>query len=545
MSDSLDNAVAIIGVGAILPDAPDAAAFWQNVTTGRYSITEVDPARWDPDLYYDADPKAPEKTYSKIGGWVRDWDWNPLAWKLPIPPKVGEAMDDGQKWAVACARMALSDAGWPDRPLDLDRTAVIIGNALAGEQHYLTTLRIMFPELARKLKGTEAFGALPADMRATIERELRADFDDWLPGITEDTMPGELSNCVAGRVSNLFNLHGPSFTTDAACASAMAAMDATVEGLLRREFDVAITGGVDRNMGVNAFVKFCAIGALSPTGTRPYADGADGFVMGEGAALFIVKRLADAVRDGDRIYAVVRGVGGASDGKGKGITAPNPIGQRLAVERGWHNAGLSPAECGLIEGHGTSTRVGDAVELNALMEAFSGVQLAPGSIALGSVKSNIGHLKAAAGAAGMLKATLALHNKVLPPSLNFERPNHNLDWATSPFAVNTELRDWDIADERTRVAGVSAFGFGGTNFHIVMEEYVPDRPGANGHRAARRRRMARRKNPQSRWRLSQWRLPPWRLPRGGCAGRHCCSEPGREAASARRARARRGDRCRA
>ena len=484
MSDSLENAVAIVGVGAILPDAPDAAAFWQNVTTGRYSITEVDPARWDPDLYYDADPKAPEKTYSKIGGWVRDWEWNPLGWKLPIPPKVGEAMDDGQKWAVACARMALSDAGWPDRPLDLDRTAVIIGNALAGEQHYLTTLRIMFPDLARKLKGTEAFSALPAGVRATIEREFHADFDDWLPDITEDTMPGELSNCVAGRVSNLFNLHGPSFTTDAACASAMAAMDATVEGLLRREFDVAITGGVDRNMGVNAFVKFCAIGALSPTGTRPYADGADGFVMGEGAALFVVKRLADAVRDGDRIYAVVRGVGGASDGKGKGITAPNPVGQRFAVERGWHNAGLSPAECGLIEGHGTSTRVGDAVELKALMEAFSGVRLAPGSIALGSVKSNIGHLKAAAGAAGMLKATLALHNKVLPPSLNFERPNHNLDWATSPFAVNTELRDWDIADERTRVAGVSAFGFGGTNFHIVMEEYVPDRPGTNGHRAA-------------------------------------------------------------
>ena len=345
MTDSLDNAVAIVGVGAILPDAPDAAAFWRNVPAGRYSISEVDPARWDPALYYDADPHAPEKTYSKIGGWVRDWDWNPLAWKLPIPPKVGEAMDDGQKWAVACTRMALSDAGWPDRPLDLDRTAVIIGNALAGEQHYLTTLRIMFPELARELEGTEGFAALPAEVRATIERELRADFDDWLPGITEDTMPGELSNCIAGRVSNLFNLHGPSFTTDAACASALAAMDATVDGLLRREFDVAITGGVDRNMGVNAFVKFCAIGALSPTGTRPYADGADGFVMGEGAGLFVVKRLADAVRDGDRIYAVVRGVGGASDGKGKGITAPNPIGQRLAVERGWHNAGLSPAEC--------------------------------------------------------------------------------------------------------------------------------------------------------------------------------------------------------
>ena len=134
--------------------------------TGRYSITEVDPERWDPDLYYDADPKAPEKTYSKIGGWVRDWAWDPLAWKLPVPPKVGAVMDDAHKWAVACTRMALMDAGWPDRPLDLDRTAVIIGNALSGEKHYLTALRIMFPDLARELEETTSFAALPADVRA-------------------------------------------------------------------------------------------------------------------------------------------------------------------------------------------------------------------------------------------------------------------------------------------------------------------------------------------------------------------------------------------
>ncbi|MGZ4299576.1 MAG: beta-ketoacyl synthase N-terminal-like domain-containing protein, partial [Solirubrobacteraceae bacterium] len=484
MSDSLHRAAAIVGVGAILPDARDATTFWQNVTGGRYSISEVDPARWDPALYYDPDPHAPEKTYSKLGGWVRDWEWNPLQWKLPIPPKVGDAMDDGQKWAVACTRRALMDAGWPERPLNLDRTAVIIGSALGGEKHYLTSLRIMFPELARELGRTDSFASLPGGVRSAIEDELHARFKDWLPDVTEDTMPGELSNCIAGRIANLFNLRGPSFTTDAACASALAAMDATIEGLLAHDFDVAVTGGVDRNMGANAFVKFCAIGALSPTGTRSYSEGADGFIMGEGAALFVVKRLADAIRDDDRIYAVVRGVGGSSDGKGKGITAPNPIGQRMAVQRAWENAGISPAECTLLEGHGTSTRVGDAVELGALMDAFAGAHLAPGSVALGSVKSNLGHLKAAAGAAGMLKATLALHDKVLPPSINFDRPNPNVDWSVSPFAVNTELRDWDIPADRTRVAGVSAFGFGGTNFHIVMEEYVPDRPTTNGNRSS-------------------------------------------------------------
>ncbi len=324
MTDSLDHAAAIVGVGAIMPDAPDAAVFWRNVTTGRYSISDVDPERWDPALYYDPDPKAPEKTYSKIGGWVREWEWDPFAWKLPLPPKVSDAMDDAHKWAVACTRMALTDAGWPDRPLDLDRTAVIIGNAISGEKHYLTALRIMFPDLARELERAASFAALPPDVRSTIEGELHANLEAWLPVVTEDTMPGELGNCIAGRVANLFNLHGPNFTTDAACASALAAMDATVDGLLAHEFDVAITGGVDRNMGVHTFVKFCAIGALSPSGTRPYSEGADGFVMGEGAALFVVKRLADAIRAEDRVYAVVRGVGSASDGKGKGITAPNP-----------------------------------------------------------------------------------------------------------------------------------------------------------------------------------------------------------------------------
>ena len=157
-------------------------------------------------------------------------------------------------------------------------------------------------------------------------------------------MPGELANILAGRIANLFNFRGPSFTTDAACASAMAAVNAAAEGLVDGQYDVAVTGGIDRNNNVAAFVKFCKIGALSATGTRPFDAGADGFVMGEGAALFILKRLADAERDGDRIYAVLLGTAGASDGKGKGITAPNPVGQRLAVERAWRNAGADPVD---------------------------------------------------------------------------------------------------------------------------------------------------------------------------------------------------------
>src|SRR5208337_4823572 len=202
--------------------------------------------------------------------------------------------------------------------------------------------------------------------------------------------------------------------------------------------------GLDRNMGASTYIKFCKIGALSATGTRPYAEGADGFVMGEGTAIFLLKRLADAERDRDNIYAVLRGIGGSSDGKGKGITAPNPIGQRLSIERGWASAGLSPATATLFEGHGTSTRVGDVVEAQSLVDVLSSFHLPTGSIALGSVKSNFGHLKGAAGAAGLLKAALALHNKVLPPSLHCEHPSPDIDFAHSPLYVNAELKPWTV-----------------------------------------------------------------------------------------------------
>ena len=393
-------------------------------------------------------------------------------------------MDETQQWGIACTREALEDYGYPKRPLNLDRTAVILGNAMGGEKHYLTSLRVFFPEYARELGENESFAALPEAMQRDITRELHKRVGKRLPEITEDTMPGELANCLAGRIANIFNFHGPNFTTDAACASAMAAISAAAHGLVARDFDAVITGGIDHNMGVSTFVKFCKIGALSATGTRPYAEGADGFVMGEGAAIFLLKRLADAERDGDKIYAVLRGIGGSSDGKGKGITAPNPVGQKLAVERAWQNAGLSPATATLIEGHGTSTAVGDVVEAQAMADVLGKSNVPVGSVALGSVKSNIGHLKGAAGAAGLLKMLLALRDKELPPSVNCPKLNPNIDFAHSPLFVNRELKPWDVPADAVRRAGLSAFGFGGTNFHAVVEEYIPHRlTGGNGKRS--------------------------------------------------------------
>ncbi|HHW88312.1 MAG TPA: acyltransferase domain-containing protein, partial [Chloroflexi bacterium] len=466
---SSDRAIAIVGVGAILPDALSAPAFWQNIVNKRYCISETPANRWSIADYYDPDPTVPDKTYSKIGGWVQGYqfDWK----KYRIPPKVAAAMDEGQQWAVTIADEALTDYGYPHRPLDTERTGVILGTAMGGELHYVTQQRVVFPEFAHALEAAPGFAALPAAQREAIIQQWHERINAKLPPITEDTMPGELPNIVAGRVANVLNMRGANFITDAACASSFAAINAAFEMLTEHHIDAVIAGGVDRNMGATVFVKFCKIGALSATGSRPFGDGADGFVMGEGSAAFLLKRLSDAERDGDKIYAVIRGVGASSDGKGKGITAPNPQGQVLSAARAWENAGLDPATATLIEAHGTSTKVGDVVEVESLTKVFGGAPRH--SIGLGSAKSNIGHLKAGAGAAGLLKATMAMHHKLLPPTLNCERPNPNIDFDNSPFYLLCEPRAWEQPRNFPRRAGVSAYGFGGTNFHIVLEEYVP------------------------------------------------------------------------
>src|ERR1019366_5759652 len=189
MENSSYRDIAIVGVRAVLPDAPNVAAFWQNVKNGRYSISEVTPNRWNPALYYDPDHSAPDKTYSKIGGWVREHVWEPMKWRLAIPPRVVDAMDESQKWAIACTREALEDYGYPERPLDNDRTAVILGNAMAGEKHYFTALRPYFPEYAHELADCASFAALPEAMRRDLTRELHDRMAKRIPDVTEDTMP--------------------------------------------------------------------------------------------------------------------------------------------------------------------------------------------------------------------------------------------------------------------------------------------------------------------------------------------------------------------
>ncbi len=458
--------IAVVGIGAIMPGALNKDEFWNNIQTGKYCITEIPASYWDYKLFYSPDHKAEDKLYSKIGGFIpQEFKFNSL--KYRIPPQIAKQMDTVQHLAIETTRMALEDSGYDKKEFDHNRTAVIIGNSMGGMKNEMSNTRLNRPFIYEILKNTTAYKALaPQDAQKMMD-EMDAGVREKFTPINEDSMPGELANVIAGRVANVFDVHGTNFTVDAACATSLAAIDQAVNGLRMGNFDMAIAGGVDQMMSPSAYIKFCKIGALSETGSYPFDARANGFVMAEGAGMVILKRLSDAVKDGDRVYAVIRAVGASSDGKGKGITAPNPKGQKIAVEKAFEQVDYTPADVGLIEAHGTGTRVGDAVELASLTETF-GPYAKPGTIGLGSVKSQIGHAKAAAGIAALIKTSLALYNKVLPPSVNFETPNPNVDWAACPFRVITKAEAWP--DGKIRRANVSAFGFGGTNFHVAMEE---------------------------------------------------------------------------
>ena len=468
MSKNNLEPIAVIGIGAIMPGALSKDEFWKNITEGKNSIIEVPQDRWDYRLFYSEDRSIPDKTYSKIGGFITGFKFNSL--KYRIPPSVAKQMDSIQHLALETASMALEDAGYDKKDFDRTRTAVIIANAVGGIKNEYSNTRIYKAFYYDMLKHAEHFASLPPAQQEAIIEEVEAAVNKKFLPITEDSMPGELPNVIAGRVANVFNLNGTSFSIDAACASSLAALDQAVNGLRVGNYDMALCGGVDQMMSPAAYIKFCKIGALSADGSYAFDARANGFVMAEGAGIVLLKRLSDAERDGDKIYGVIRAIGASSDGKGKGITAPNPKGQKLAIENTFRQLDYTPGDIGLMEAHGTATKVGDAAELSALDDVFKPYAPA-GSIGLGSVKSQIGHAKAAAGIASVIKVMLALHNKVLPPSINFVTPNPIVDWASTPFKVITEAREWK--SDKIRRANVSSFGFGGTNFHLAAEEYNP------------------------------------------------------------------------
>ncbi|NHJ48229.1 MAG: acyltransferase domain-containing protein, partial [Asgard group archaeon] len=465
----LGEGIAVIGLGCVFPDAPNINAFWKNILNKKSSIKEITEKRWGDkiDIFYNPDKKIPDKSYAKIAAFIDDLEFNSLEFK--IPPKIANHMGFSQKVALIAAKEALTDANMIGKEVDNSRTAVIIGNAMGDEIRVKSIRRVYVPEVLETMEQLSSVKNIDSKTWSTLKGETLKAYDKKLPQITEDTMPGELSNVIAGRICNTFNLRGKNMTTDAACASSLAALSEAIKGLLDNEYDAVLCGGSDCSLDPPTFVKFSKIGALSADGSYPFDKRAAGFVMGEGAGFCVLKRLSDAIRDGDKIYSVIRGMGSSSDGKGKGITAPNPLGQKLAIQRALDQAQLDFSDIDLVEAHGTSTTVGDVIELEVLNDVAKGCKKS--SIAIGSIKSQIGHLKSAAGIAAMIKAVLALHHKIIPPSINFETPNPNVDWEKSAFYVNTDPKEWKKSQQETRKVGISSFGFGGTNYHTILEEY--------------------------------------------------------------------------
>ncbi len=441
--DSAD--IAIIGMACTFPGAPDLAAFWSNILRGEDAVTEVPRERWDPDVYFG-------QSTSKWGGFLPALDVDPLA--FGIPPSAMGSIDPAQLVSLETARRALADAGYANRDFDRERTSVVFGAEAGGDLANASTLRSL-------LDGY--LDEVPPELLAQ------------LPEPTEDTFPGTLANVISGRIANRLDLGGANYTVDAACGSSLAALDLAAKELRAGTSSLVLCGAVDLHNGIHDYLMFTSAGALSPTGRcRPFDAAADGIALGEGVACLVLKRRSDAERDGDRIYALVKGVGAASDGKALGLTAPRPEGQRRALERAYQDAGVSPVDVGLVEAHGTGTVVGDATELRTLTAFFTEAGAEVGSCVLGSVKSQIGHTKCAAGLAGLIKAALALWHEVVPPTVQLTRPNEAWDPAASPFTFTTKARPWAAP---ARLAGVSAFGFGGTNFHAVLgaAPVAPDR----------------------------------------------------------------------
>jgi acyl transferase domain-containing protein/NAD(P)H-dependent flavin oxidoreductase YrpB (nitropropane dioxygenase family)/short-subunit dehydrogenase len=443
--------IAVIGMGCLLPKAPDLHTYWENILGKVDAIIEIPPERWDWRRYFDPDPNAPDKIYSKWGGFLDEIPFDPV--RYGMPPASLPSIDPVQLLTLEVVRAALDDAGYLDRPFARQQTGVIFGIGGAGDHGTSYGVRAGLPGLLDQV-DPKLLGRLPT----------------W----TEDSFPGILLNVVAGRVANRFDLGGVNYTVDAACAASLAAVYLAVGELTAGTADMMIVGGADATQTPFGYLCFSKTHALSPRGRcQPLDAGADGIVISEGLGALVLKRLADAERDGDRIYAVIKGIGGSSDGRDRGLTAPRPEGQVLALHRAYTTAGFSPATVGLIEAHGTGTVAGDQAEITTLHQVFDAAGASAQQCAIGSVKSMIGHTKGTAGVAGLIKVALGLHHKVLPPTMGVEHPNPALRRDNGPFYINSDPRPW--LRSRTappRRAGISAFGFGGTNFHLAVEEYT-------------------------------------------------------------------------
>ncbi|MGL4305418.1 MAG: beta-ketoacyl synthase N-terminal-like domain-containing protein [Mycobacteriaceae bacterium] len=466
----IQEPIAIVGMAVMLPGAPDLKTYWQNLIDGVDAISEVPDNRWD-SSYFEPDgtkQRSADQIYCRRGGFIDSFAQIDST-SFGIMPTSVAGTEPDQLIALHVAAQAIQDAGGIHTlPLDRQRTGIILGRG-----GYLTPGIARLDQRVRTagqlvLTLSELFPELPAERLESI----RAAFTEQLGPAAPESAIGLVPNLTASRVANRLDLRGPAYTVDAACASSLVAIDHAVHELASGRCDVVLAGGVHHCHDITFWSVFNQLGALSKTQQiRPFHRDADGVLIGEGTGVVVLKRLADAQRDSDRIYAVIRGTGIASDGKTASLFNPDPGGQVRAVKQAWAAADLDPAisnSLGMLEAHGTATAAGDSAELETIGQVFGECddKFSP---VIGSVKSMIGHTMPAAGIAGLIKAALAVHHGVLLPTLHCEDPNPVLE--STRFRPISTSKLWETAPEQPlRRAGVNAFGFGGINAHVVIEQ---------------------------------------------------------------------------
>jgi acyl transferase domain-containing protein/acyl carrier protein len=428
------DAIAVVGMAGRYPGSETLEEYWDTLAQGRDRVSEVPASRWSVEEHYDPRPRQKGKVYCKWMGHLDDVDvFDPLF--FAIPPAEAEAMDPQQRLFLQEAYHAFEDAGYDPRSLGGRKVGVYLG--IMGSEYGMLMQR---------------HGAEPA------------------------TAATSGSNAItAARIAYFLNLRGPAIALDTACSSSLVATHLATQALRNGEIEMALVGGVTLYLSLDSYLGMCSAEMLSPEGRcKAFDNGADGFVPGEGAGALVLKRLDDAVRDGDHVHGVLLGSGINQDGRTNGITAPSVVSQMELARDVYERYGIDPAGIGYVEMHGTGTKLGDPIELEALSTVYRERTGRTGYCAVGSVKSNLGHTSAAAGIASMQKALLCMRHERLVPTLHFDRPNEHFDFDRSPFYVNTELTHWATEPGVPRRAAVSGFGFSGTNAHLVLEQHVPD-----------------------------------------------------------------------
>ncbi|MEO6196136.1 MAG: type I polyketide synthase, partial [Thermoanaerobaculia bacterium] len=457
--------IAIVGMACRYPDARTPGELWENVLARRRAFRRIPPERLRIEDYLTADAADPDGLYATEAAVLEGWEFDRVRFRVAGP--TFRSADLTHWLALEVAAQALADAGFPDAEgLPRDATGVLLGNSLTGEFSRANLLRLRWPYVRRTLAGQLAAEGWDEGRIAGFLARMEPDYKAPFPAPMEETLAGGLSNTIAGRICNHFDLHGGGYTLDGACASSLLAVANACSGLAAGDLDAALAGGVDLSLDPFELVGFARTGALAPGEMRVYDAHSAGFIPGEGCGFVVLMREGDAERLGCRIYAVLRGWGISSDGHG-GISRPEAEGQKLALARAYRRAGFGIETVGYFEGHGTGTAVGDAAELTALTtarrEAAPDAPLAP----IGSIKGNIGHTKAAAGVAGLIKATLAVHAQVIPPATGCERPHPWFQGPEAALRISDRGEPWPPGQPLR--AAVSAMGFGGINAHVVIE----------------------------------------------------------------------------